>query len=251
MVEVVLWSLFAALGTSVGGLTIYLYKNPTRRALDLSVGFAAGVMIAATMFGLLPAAGQDMSVLWVSVWFILGMASIALADKYYPHQHWRHSDNSGYEHRHPRLPRRAWMLAGALTIHNIPEGLAVGAAFAYSGAELGIPLALAIALHNIPEGFAVAAPASDYPRRGRLALLAAATGMVEIPAIIIAYLLASSITYIIAPSLAFAAGAMIYVVFDELLPDTFRGGNERLVALAAGIGIISLLAVQDFVDLFL
>jgi ZIP family zinc transporter len=244
MIDVLIWSLVAALGTAAGSFAVYLVRTPGTRLLDGAAGFAAGVMISATVFGLIPAASNEMREVGVAAWIIVGFVAIALMDRFLPHAHARHEDTSGY----PGATRKAKLLALALTLHNIPEGMAVGTAFAAGGTHLGIPLAIAIAAHNIPEGFAVSAPAvSSGVARAKTARLGALTGLVEIPSMIVAYMLARSVEAAIAPMLALAAGAMLYVVFDELLPDTARHSDERFVAGWVLAGIIVLYLLQSFV----
>jgi ZIP family zinc transporter len=248
MVEVVIWSLAAALGTSIGGLLIYLIKSENKLVLIVACGFAGGIMLGATCFGLLPAALSSSSTLIVILFLLVGAVFVWGLDQLLPHLHGGHIDHTGWEEHHqkPSLPRKTYMLAAALTIHNIPEGMAVGAAFAYGSADLGVALAIAIAVHNIPEGFAVVAPGIGQANtKARLAKLAALTGLVEIPAIIGAYMLASSVSFILSPALAFAGGAMLYVVFDELLPDTFSEQRTDLVAGAIISGVIVFMFVQS------
>lgn len=253
MGEVIFWSLVAAMGTSIGAAGVYLIRKPTPRFLNLASGFAAGVMLGATFLSLLPASTADISPATAAVFLLIGAVSIGLLDRWLPHAHARQQDSSGWEVHHPdaiesetKLPRKNYLLASALTLHNIPEGMAVGAGFAVGDPVLGVSLAVAISLHNIPEGFAVVAPALGSRQRGRLFSIAALTGLVEIPAIIGAYLLASQISWLIAPTLAFAAGAMLYVIFDELLPDTYRE-RPRLIASAVISGIVVFMGLQSFV----
>lgn len=246
MLQVIIWSFVAAMGTALGSYAVYFMRSPSQRMLDASVGFAAGVMLSATVFGLIPAAQAQIDDWGVALWVVAGFFGIGLLDRLVPHTHARHEDASGYHPKHTPSARKARLLALALTLHNIPEGMAVGTAFAAGGAHLGVPLALAIAAHNIPEGFAVSGPAvaAGVPRR-RTAFLGALTGIVEIPAMIGAYLLAQQVESTIAPMLAIAAGAMLYVVFDELLPDTAQHGNEKIVAIWVLIGILALFLLQS------
>lgn len=216
----------------------------TERALDLMSGFTAGVMLAATSFSLLIPALERGTIIEVVAGLGLGGGCFALLDEVIPHVHLRFAERG-----HP-LPsqesRRSTLLLSALTLHNIPEGMAVGLAFAAGGKDLGIPLALAIGVQNIPEGFAAAAP---LPRMGSTtrfaALVAAATGAVEPPAAIISFVLFDAAEAVLPLGLAFAAGAMLYVVVDELIPESHARGNERLASMGFLAGFALMLTLDN------
>jgi len=142
--------------------------------------------------------------------------------------------------------RRALLLLSALTIHNVPEGIAVGAAFAAGGPELGAPIALAIGIQNIPEGFAAAAPllAGGTSKRSAVAI-AAATGAVEPPSALAALGAFGLAETLLPAGLAFAAGAMLYVVIDELIPESHAQGNERAASVALLVGFGLMLALDN------
>ncbi len=261
MSQAVIWSIVAAAGTALGAAGVFAVKEPSSRLLNFSTAFSAGVMLGASFLSLLPAAFQDLDPALAGLLLVLGVVTVALLDRRIPHFHGRQADLSGWQHQHPdlptevveehtrwKLPRKTYLLASALTVHNIPEGMAVGAGFAAGEPALGVALALAIGIHNIPEGFAVVAPALGHRERGKLFLLATATGLVEIPAIVLTYLLASQVSGAIAPALAFAAGAMIYVAFDELLPDTYREEPARVTA-AITTGVVTFMVVLSLVGL--
>ena len=261
MRDAFLWSLVAAAGTAIGAAGVFLFRGANSRLLNFSAGFAAGVMLAASFLSLLPAALDEIDAAFVALFLALGLLAIAALDRWLPHYHGRQPDLSGWQHQHPEepvvevaehrrwhLPRKTYLLATALTLHNIPEGMAVGAGFATGEEALGVALALAIGIHNIPEGFAVVAPALGVSKRGKLFRLAALTGLVEIPAIVITYLVATEISGLIAPALAFAAGAMLYVAFDELLPDTYREEPQRVTAAIAS-GVIVFILILSLVGL--
>jgi ZIP family zinc transporter len=142
--------------------------------------------------------------------------------------------------------RRATLLLSALTIHNVPEGLAVGVAFAAGGPELGLPLAIAIGVQNVPEGFAAAAPlvpAGSSPRAA--AGVAALTGAVEPPAALLAYAAFELAGALLAGALAFAAGAMLYVVVDELVPESHGHGHEMAASLALIVGFALMMGLDN------
>jgi zinc transporter, ZIP family len=152
------WIVGSGLGTAVGGLALLLVRRPSDRLLDYLLGFTAGVMLAATCFGLLVPALDEGGIGEVAVGFVLGGAVLAAMDRIIPHAHARFREAGERPAEELAAGRRAVLLVSALTIHNIPEGMAVGLAFAAGGPELGVPIALAIGIQNIPEGFAAAAP---------------------------------------------------------------------------------------------
>jgi ZIP family zinc transporter len=221
------------LATGLGGLAVFVFRRPSERTLDALLGFTAGVMLAATAFSLLVPALDRGSLGQVLVGFVLGAGVIAALDRFVPHAHTRFRERGRPAAEELAARDRAVLLLSALTIHNLPEGLAVGVAFAAGGPELGLPLAIAIGIQNIPEGFAAAAPllpAGSSPRAA--ATVAALTGVVEPPAAIAAFLTFELSGAVLAAALAFAAGAMLYVVVDELVPESHGHGHERAASLA-------------------
>jgi ZIP family zinc transporter len=237
--ETLFWLVAPGLATGVGGLALLLVRRPSERTLDGLLGFTAGVMLAATAFSLLVPA-LDIGAMWeVLLGFGLGAALLLALDRIVPHVHARFSEPG-----HTLDPRRrqALLLLSALTIHNVPEGLAVGVAFAAGGTELGVPIALAILIQNIPEGFAAAAPLAAQ-NRFVAAGVAAATGMVEPPAALVAFAAFELAGTLLPLGLGFAAGAMLYVVIDELIPESHVRGHDRLAstALLAGFAVMMVL----------
>jgi ZIP family zinc transporter len=244
--EELLWMLAPAAGTAVGGLAILAAGPRSDRALDLLLGFTAGVMLAATSFSLLVPALERGELWEVSIGFVLGGAVLAALDTWLPHAHERFAEGGQADPRVAAPRRRAALLLSALTIHNVPEGMAVGVAFAAGGPELGVPIALAIGIQNVPEGFAAAAPllAAGTPRR-RAVGIAALTGAVEPPAALLAFAAVSLAGALLPFGLAFAAGAMLYVVVDELVPESHARGNERAATCAFLAGFALMLMLDN------
>ena len=146
------------LATGLGGVAVLVFRRPSARTLDTLLGFTAGVMLAATAFSLLVPALDRGTLGEVLLGFALGSGFIAVLDLFVPHAHTRFRERGRPAAEERAARDRATLLLSALTIHNLPEGLAVGVAFAAGGSDLGLPLAIAIGIQNVPEGFAAAAP---------------------------------------------------------------------------------------------
>lgn len=225
-------SLAAGLATGVGALPAFFMTRASDRVMDGMLGFAAGVMLAATAFGLLIPA-IDEGGIWVTVVGLgLGVAFLDMMDRLIPHMHFV----SGAEGPPSHL-RRIWLLILAITIHNFPEGLSVGVSFGTKDIAAGTVLAVAIGLQNMPEGLAVALPLiREGYSRARGIGYATLSGLVE-P---LAGLLGVSLVIIFAPllplALAFAAGAMLYVVADEIIPESHRKGHEKEATFGTVVG---------------
>lgn len=241
--EEVVWILAAGAATGVGGFWLFVMPRPSDTLLDVLLGFTAGVMLAATAFSLLVPALDLGGLAEVVAGLGAGGLTLLALDAFVPHVHPRFAEGGREE---AQQARRATLLLSALTIHNIPEGLAVGVAFAAGGAELGVPIALAIGIQNIPEGFAAGAPlfAAGASRR-KAALVAAATGVVEPPAAFAAFGAFGLANALLPFGLAFAAGAMLYVIVDELVPESHARGHERAASMALLAGFALMLALDN------
>jgi zinc transporter, ZIP family len=234
--------------TALGAACIFLAQEIKRRTLDAMLGFASGVMIAASFWSLLAPAiamSENMSIpSWLPavVGFLLGGAFLFAVDKTLPHLH------IGDDEEHPEGVKTHWqrsvLLVLAITLHNVPEGLAVGVGFGaaaagYPEASLAsaVALAVGIGLQNFPEGLAVSAPLrrEGFSRRKSF-FYGQASGMVE-P---IAGVIGAAAVYFIAPllpyALSFAAGAMIYVVVEELIPEARSGEHSDVVTIGTMLG---------------
>ena len=241
--ETLFWILAAGAATAIGGLWLLVMPRPSELLLDVLLGFTAGVMLAATVFSLLVPALDLGGLAEVLAGFAAGGLILLGLDAVVPHVHPRFAEGGRMEDREAR---RAVLLLSALTIHNIPEGLAVGVAFAAGGSELGVPIALAIGIQNIPEGFAAGAPlfAGGASRR-TAAWVAAATGVVEPPAALVAFAAFELVNGLLPLGLAFAAGAMLYVIVDELVPESHARGHERPASVALLAGFALMLALDN------
>ena len=244
MNEEIIWlgsvaSLVAGLATGAGALPVLFTRRISDRFLDIMLGFAAGVMLAATSFSLL-VPSVELGGPWVAVLgLLLGAVVLHLVDRFIPH----FSPAFGAEGPPSRLSR-VWLFVLAITIHNFPEGLAVGVSFGSGDVAAGFAIATAIGLQNMPEGLAVAVPLvrEGYSRR-RALWYGTLTGLVE-P---LGGLLGAAIVAISRPilpwGLAFAAGAMLFVIADEMIPESHRKGYKReaTFGLIAGFIVMMLL----------
>ena len=242
--------------TALGALPVFFFKKVNQRLLDGMMGFAAGVMIAASFWSLLaPAialAEANGGIAWfqAAAGFLLGGAFLAMSDRVLPHLHLGFPESEA-EGVHTRW-QRSILLVLAITLHNIPEGLAVGVAFGavaagYPGATLGaaVALAIGIGLQNFPEGLSVAVPLrrEGFSRR-RAFFYGQASGIVE-P---IAGVLGAAAVFFISPllpyALAFAAGAMIFVVVEELIPESQLGHHADLATLGTMLGFTVMMVLD-------
>jgi ZIP family zinc transporter len=237
--------------TALGAATVFLRRALPQRLLDAMLGFAAGVMIAASFWSLL-APAIDLAEArggppWVPavVGFLLGAGFLRLFDQLLPHLHPDLAESDRTEGMHVRLPHTT-LLVLAITLHNIPEGLAVGVAFggaaggeAMQGVSLtaAVALAMGIAIQNLPEGVAVAMPLRREGNSRRKAFwYGQLSAAVEPVAAVAGAAAVALISPILPYALAFAAGAMLYVVVEELLPAAQRSGHTDLVTSATMIG---------------
>jgi len=245
MVEEIIWlgsvaSLAAGLATGAGALPVLFTKKVSDKLLDVMLGFSAGVMLAATSFSLIVPA-IDLSGPWIAVFgIILGAFVLHLIDRLVPHFH----PVLGAEGPPSRLSR-VWLFVLAITIHNFPEGLAVGVSFGIGDIAAGLVIATAIGLQNMPEGLAVALPLlrEGYSRRKSL-WYATLTGLVEPIGGLLGIILVSVFHPILPWGLSFAAGAMLFVISDEIIPESHRKGFEREATFGLIVGFVLMMLLD-------
>jgi len=252
IVQALIGTLFTWAVTAAGAVPVFLTKNVNRRPLDAMLGMAAGVMTAASFWSLLNPAIEMSGGSWVpaTVGFLLGGLALRGIDRILPHLH---PSMTGME---PEGLSTSWqrstLLVLAITLHNIPEGLAVGVAFGAAAAGIesasigaAIALALGIGLQNFPEGTAVAMPLRrEGVSPGKAFLLGQFSGMVEPISGVLGAWLVLSMRAILPYALAFAAGAMIFVVVEELIPESQVEGNSHIATAGTLIGFAIMMTLD-------
>lgn len=243
-------TLFTYAVTAAGASLVFFFKNVSKNLIDIMLGFAAGVMIAAAFFSLLSPAIELSEQLGKTAWattaagFAAGGAFVIISDMFL-------SKAKAFR-RAAETSKRSALLAAAVTIHNIPEGLAVGVAFgsvAFGGTTLAgaVMLAVGIGLQNFPEGVCVSMPLYlSGKSKGKSFFIGQASGLVEPVAGMIGALFAMTVQSLLPLALSFSGGAMIAVVCSELIPEAFEG-NKRL----AQLGVLSGFVVMMILDVAL
>lgn len=243
------------LGTALGAMMVLFMKNEINQNLQRGLtGFAAGVMVSASFWSLLiPAVGQatetigKRAVIPTGIGFCLGMVFLLLIDTFTPHMHL----DETVEGPKSNLKKNT-MLVLAVVIHNIPEGMAVGVLYAswMQGNALvsftaALSLAIGIAIQNFPEGAIISMPLhASGTSKGKACLQGILSGAVEPVAGFITIILASHIIPFMPVLLSFAAGAMIYVVVEELIPDMSAGEHSNLTTIAFMVGFVGMMILD-------
>lgn len=230
MMEVVLGALAVFLATSAGAVAAFFFGCVSKAKYSAMLAFSAGAMAfsAVEMFSQSHGMGGDVVAV---AGFLLGFLAIMGAEKILPHVHMRLKNE-----KLDKSKKKAALIAGTLTLHNVPEGFAIATAFAASN-PLGWFVTTSIALQDIPEGALVSTPLACYGIGvKKSAFYGMFSGLVEGAAAIAGYLFLSSFAALVPPALAFSAGAMVYVIFVEILPDALEGGMERVAAVSFAAG---------------
>lgn len=240
--------------TSLGAAAVFLRQNFSRKTLDIFLGFAAGVMLAASVWSLLNPALELAKPAW-GKWnflppaggFLLGAAALRLLDMIMPHLHMMVQQREGPAYK---LPRNLLLIL-AITLHNIPEALAVGVAFGAAAIDptLGvggaITLMLGIGLQNVPEGMAVSIPLlREGLGRFKAFFIGQLSGIVEPLAAVIGAILTSYALFMLPWALGFAAGAMIFVTVEEVIPEAHVSGNGDAATMGVIGGFITMMCLD-------
>lgn len=238
---------FAA--TAIGAVAAIALRDIAARTQDIMLGFAAGMMLAASSFSLiLPGieaaqalyGNQLLAACVVVAGLGLGVALMIGLDRFVPHEH----EKSGRRGPEAQRINRVWLFVLAITLHNLPEGMAIGVSFANGDMKVGLPLTTAIAIQDIPEGLAVALALRVTGISAlRAALIAVGSGLMEPIGAIVGLGISSSFALGYPIALGLAAGAMIFVVSHEVIPETHRNGHETpaTLGLMLGFGVMMFL----------
>lgn len=243
------------LGTLLGSGMVFFMKKEMKPTLQkLLLGFASGVMVAASIWSLiLPSiemAEEQNLISWIpaSIGFLLGIFFLLILDSIIPHLHLDHKEPEGMKAK----LNKSMMLTLAVTLHNIPEGMAVGVVFSgFILGNLGVSLAgafaltIGIAIQNFPEGAIISMPLrGDGNTKKRAFLYGALSGIVEPIAALLTIFLAKFIVPVLPYLLSFAAGAMIYVVIEELIPESQSGEHSNIGTIGFAVGFVVMMVLD-------
>jgi zinc transporter, ZIP family len=236
----------------IGALAVLVWRNPSERSLDGALGFAAGVMLAASFTSLILPGIEIGGILPVMVGIVVGALVLDRADAWVPHVHVLITgrvradeardahDKSGL---HPTRIASVILFIVAITLHNMPEGLAVGVGFGSGNLGNALSLMLAIGIQNVPEGLAVSVAALNAGLGSFFyaSITSIRAGLVEIPLALFGAWAVQLAEPLLPYAMGFAAGAMIYVISDEIIPETHTKGHERIATIGTILGVIVML----------
>ena len=243
MREVLLTAIGVGAATVFGSLLGFAFKNISHKFSDIVLSFAAGVMLSASILGLiLPSLeyGGKYGILITIAGIFVGAICLNLIDKLVPHLHRLTGINTEYQP--DSHTNKVLLFVIAIAIHNLPEGIAAGVGFGSGDMSQALIIASGIALQNIPEGMVIIAPMlSAGIKPLRTFTIASITGFVEVIGTLIGYFAVSVSTAILPFALSFAGGTMLYIISDEMIPETHSHGNERAATYALLIGFCFML----------
>ena len=247
MKPVILTAIGVGGATLIGSVIGFIFRKISHKFSDIVLSFAAGVMLAAAILGLiLPSLehGGRFGIFIAIGGIFAGAICLSLIDKLVPHLH-KMAGSDGEAHNNQQL-NRVLLFVTAIAIHNLPEGIAAGVGFGSGDTSQALMIAGGIALQNIPEGMVIIAPMlSAGVKPTRTFLIAALTGLIEVVGTFIGYFAVTVASAILPFALAFAGGTMLYVISDEMIPETHAHGSQRgaTYALLAGF---CLMLLMDF-----
>ncbi|WP_144594451.1 ZIP family metal transporter [Priestia flexa] len=223
MTDVLIGSILSALSTGLGAVPIlFMNQAVTHRWKDVLLAFTAGIMMAASTMSLIPESLASGSFYSLAIGLLLGVMTLTILEQNIPHIDLEHS-KTGIQ-----FDEKALLIIAAITLHNLPEGLSVGVSYASDAENTGNLIALAIGLQNAPEGLLVALfLAQQNISKFKAFFIATLTGSVEIITSLLGFYLTNFVESLVSYGLAFAAGAMLFIIYKELIPESHGDGNER------------------------
>lgn len=244
-------SILAGLATGIGALPALFFKNISNNLFNSLLGGAAGVMLAATAFSLLVPGLDFGNQIWpgkgiyiVSMGMLIGALFLHYADSQLPHVHF-----DAISDTHLKSLKKIWLFIMAITIHNFPEGMSVGVSFGSGEMKNGIVLAIAIALQNIPEGLAVALPLVGLGyNKWKAVGIATLTGLVEPVGGLLGITMVTVFSSVLPIAMGFAAGAMLFVISEEIIPETHSKGRSRHATFALMVGFIIMMTLDNLLS---
>lgn len=241
MTQVAIGSILSALSTGLGALVIlFMNHSVTHRWRDVLLAFTAGVMMAASTMGLIPEALNYGGFFPLAIGVFLGVLTLTLLEKNIPHMDLHHSSTN------IKFDEKAILIIAAITLHNIPEGLSVGVSYASDSVDTGNLIAVAIGFQNAPEGLLVALfLVNQKISKIKAFILATATGSIEIVSSFFGFYLTSFVKNLIPYGLSFAAGAMLFIIYKELIPESHGDGNERSSTYSFIIGLLFMILLIE------
>lgn len=237
-----LGSFLSAMATGAGALPILFFRSVTHRWRDILLAFTAGIMMAAATFSLIPQALASAPFIIVCLGVLTGTLALLVLESLIPHIDLEHTRVN------TSMDKQALLILSALTLHNIPEGLSVGVSYSSEQTGLGGLIAFAIGLQNAPEGFLVALfLINQQVNRIKAFFLATMTGAIEIASGVFGYYLTVYVKELVPYGLSFASGAMLFIVYKELIPESHGDGHARSATFSFIVGLLVMIGmVQRF-----
>ncbi|MDF2963009.1 MAG: hypothetical protein K0S39_4744 [Paenibacillus sp.] len=239
METAIIGSFISAMATVLGAVPLLFVKTLSEKWKDILIAFTAGIMVAASTFGLMPQAVKESGIIALTVGLLLGLVVLDLIEKNIPHIDVE--NDKGIKN----FDSKSLLVIIALFIHNIPEGLSTGFSYASQNEGLGPMVAISIGAQNMPEGLVLAVfLLNSKVSRLRSFILVTLTGLMEVVSAVIGYFTASYIQALVGYGLAFAAGAMMFIVYKELIPESHGHGYERSSTYSFIVGLLVMVYIS-------
>ncbi|OMF63716.1 ZIP family metal transporter [Paenibacillus sp. FSL R5-0766] len=241
MNDALIGSFISAMSTGLGAVPILFMRRISHRLRDILLAYAAGIMTSASVYNLIPEALGQSNLFVLAFGILLGSLVLLVLEMKIPHVDLENPEKMPF-----KIETKAFMIIAAITMHNLPEGLSVGVSYASSDESLGNLIAFSIGLQNAPEGFLVALfLVNQNIGRFKALGIATLTGAVEIITAMIGYTLSSLVAGLVPYGLAFAAGAMMFIVYKELIPESHGDGNARVATMSFLLGLITMIGLTE------